>query len=174
MRVLLSIFLFLTFSIAHARLLPGSAPWQLSFFYGPSYRSDKTLLSTYELEYYYNRRSCTQRSWYGLAARLDYLNKENYALGLRYFACRQRRRRLWPLSPVVAVVPSIFQTPQNYGFNIKPELYLRITTGTYAPMGVTLCLSYGYEIPIIGEEFYFAGRHELSAKLAITFNAHPD
>jgi hypothetical protein len=73
----------------------------------------------------------------------------------------------WSLSPV------LFQFDNFTGFNLKPEIGLRFNTSAFTrlqPISLSLNISYGYDIPIANSTKFNAGRHDLTAKIALSID----
>ena len=77
------------------------------------------------------------------------------------------------MTPYLGISPVVFTMSEHIGLNIKPELGVRFNSGAFTcrqPISLSINISYGYDIPIIEEKQYIPGRHDLSAKIALSFN----
>lgn len=139
--------------------------WGIS--YGQSYRIDDDFYHTFELftqsRSYKNDRLA---QYNGLALRFDYLKSKNFSGSIRYFKEIFRHASGF-IVPVWAISPECFQYDQTVGMNLVPEFEL--VFGRKFPL--VFHLSYGYHIPIIAENKFNAGRHDLTARLAFSLSA---
>ena len=79
------------------------------------------------------------------------------------------------LTPYLGISPVVFTMSRHIGINIKPELGVRFNTGAFTrkqPISLSINISYGYDIPVIEEKQFTPGRHDLSAKAALSFNIY--
>lgn len=146
----------------------------ISLYWGATYRFDNNFYNSFDVSYENYRSSCTYASYKGLGLRLDNFNNDNYSISLKYFRAIVRRPDLF-MTPYLGFSPVVFSMSKHIGLNIKPELGLRFNSGAFTrrqPVSVSINISYGYDIPIIEEKEFLPGRHDLCAKVAISFNVY--
>lgn len=146
----------------------------ISLYWGPTYRFDNNFYNSFDVSYENYHSSCTHASYKGFGLRLDNFNNDNYSLSIRYFRAIVRRPDLF-MTPYFGFAPVVFTMSKHNGLNMKPELGVRFNSGAFTrrqPVSVSLNFSYGYDIPIIEEKEFLPGRHDLSAKIALTFNIY--
>ncbi len=132
--------------------------------YGISYRIHDDFYQSFEIFTQLRRWKGDQLAKYnGMGIRFDYLKNKNFSAGIKFFK-EVFRYTDFPIIPVWAITPICFQYNHTVGMNIKPELDL-VCFGRKSP--IIFHLSYGYDIPIIAENKFSAGRHDLSLKIAL-------
>ena len=143
----------------------------ISLFYGPSYRSDRTILHSFDLDAQRIAPLFNRRRWYAFRVRMDYVNGDNYAVGLGFQTRMFRTTSKWPIKRllIIGLVPSVFSIDKSYGVNIKPEFGVRFSMFGWSHVGATVYFGYAFEIPVVGMDQYFAGRHDLTLKIALSF-----
>lgn len=146
----------------------------ISFYWGQTFRLGENNYHSFDISYERYYRYCIGSGFKGFGLRVDNFQSDNYSISIRYFRSLVRRPQLICI-PYWSVSPVLFQFQKNTGFNIKPELGLRFNTDAFTrgfPISLCLNVSYGYDIPVINEKQFVAGRHDLSAKIALSFNLH--
>lgn len=146
----------------------------VSLYWGATYRFDKKFYHSFDLAYEKYHSSCTRASFKAYALRLDNFNNSNYAISVKYSKSFVRRPELLA-TPYFGFSPVVFSMNKHIGLNMKPELGIRFNSGDFSrlqPIGISINVAYGYDIPIIEEKAFTPGRHDISAKVALTFNLH--
>lgn len=144
----------------------------ISLYWGPTYRLDNRFYNSFDISYEAYQSTCTHAAYKGFGLRIDNFNDNNYSLGVKFFRAIVRRPNLL-LTPYFGFSPVVFVMSKHIGLNMKPELGVRFNSGALTrrqPVSVSLNLSYGYDIPIIEEKAFVPGRHDLSAKISLSFN----
>ena len=144
----------------------------VSFYWGPTYRFENNFYNSFDISIENYFHACTRASYKGYGLRLDNFNNDNYSLSLRYFKAVMRRPDQL-MTPYFGISPVVFTMSKHIGLNIKPELGIRFNSGAFTrrqPISLSINISYGYDIPIIEEKQFIPGRHDLSAKVALSFN----
>ncbi len=166
------IFIFLFPFLTYAQF--GRWAKDISFYWGPTYRFDNNFYNSFDISYENYHSSCTHASFKGYGIRLDNFNNDNYSLSVKYFRSLVRRPDFL-MSPYFSFSPVVFIMTKHVGLNMKPEIGVRFNTGAFTrrqPISLSLNISYGYDIPIIEEKEFLPGRHDLSAKIALSFNIY--
>lgn len=171
MRTILSLqllFLLLMFSTANAFAQFGTNQRQVSFYYGQTYRINDKFYNTFDISFEHLRTSCTHASFKGAGVRFDYFGKNSFAIGVRYFKAFVRRPDTF--APYFGISPIFFQFNSLMGMNLKPEIGIKFNPFFYSAIDVVLNASYGYDIPVINETNFKAGRHDLSVRIGFSID----
>lgn len=138
---------------------------QYALAYGQTYRIDDRFYHTFGFSYEKYRSTAESASLNGAGIRFDYFRNDDFAVGIRYFRAMKSQQDYTPL-PYWGISPVLFQFNKTIGLNVKPEIGIRINTWFSNPHGLTFTIAYGYDIPIIAENNFNAGRHDLSATIS--------
>jgi hypothetical protein len=142
---------------------------QLVFYYGQSFRLKDSHYNTYDLSYEnlnpYRRRN-RNSNFKGMGIRLDAFNNAGFSLGLRYFTSFIRMNNDIPIVPYIGFSPVFFNIHNQSGLNLKPETGLRFNIAK--TLGFSMNISYSYDIPVISENFFLPGRHDITARLGLS------
>ena len=168
-RITLTLLIILASSIVFSTMAyRGYAYDQGSIFYGQTYLLNNKWMHTIDFDYYKVCNSCTRSENYGFGIGFDILNLSHTSWRVKYF------RTFSPsnFAPYIAISPSRFRCERGKGWNLKPEVGFRFGQGHWPNVSPTISISYGYQFPLKNETYYFADRHELSLKLALTINKY--
>ena len=165
-RRLLIVLLILTPALCEAGAY-GMRSDKLALYWGQSYRINDRFYHTFDISYGHYWSSCTSAGLKGFGLRFDYLQNNNYALGIRYFRSI-RNYFSHELIPYWEISPQFFQCNNKPGLNLKPGIGLWFNPFYGSAVGVSLKVSYGYDIPIAGAKQFTAGRHDFSACIALS------
>jgi hypothetical protein len=138
----------------------------LCFYYGQSYRINDRLYPVFDISYEHYRKSCLRKSFEGAGIRLDHFGDGNFSIAPKVFKSFQRRPDHEALL-YYGIAPVLFRFEGIYGLNVKPEAGARFYYMTAGAVGLSLNISYSYEIPVLSENAFTSGRHDIAARAAI-------
>lgn len=142
---------------------------QVSAGWGMSYREDGDFYHQFVVEYAKYYSGCLNRSFKGYGASATFFGDSNYAFGVKYYKAL-RRYSGHMLMPYLGVSPSLFRFESGNGVNVKPLLGLKFSPLYGGAVGLDMDLWYGYEVPVIAQRAFTAGRHDFSATLSVSVN----
>lgn len=169
--ILFALIFFFATNVRGAYGAYGISKKQVILAWGPSYRIDDNFYHHFEVAYESFDKTCLRSKFRGYGLRLDWFNDDNFSCGIKTY------RPITKLSDIDFVTywgisPEYFRVENQSGLNLKPEIGFRIDPFSWSPIDISLNISYGYHIPIISEDNYQPGRHDLSASIGLAFNVY--
>jgi hypothetical protein len=137
---------------------------RLSLCYGTTNRFDKTYRHSISIDNWILKGACTQSKYKGYGASVEWTDKTNYHVGIRYYKSLQRHPSSSGVKCYLGAAPTVFFIHHHWGFNVAPEIGAHIPYIDKA-FGFSATLCYGYDIPIINEKDYSNNRHRLTLKV---------
>lgn len=141
----------------------------LSFSYGVTNNISNLYQHNLSVDYWRLKGGCTGSSFHGFGGDLNMYNKDNYALGIRFFKSLQTHPSTNTAIFHLGIHPTFFSHASKGGANLAPELGTTIPV-MFGKVGIKLCFIYGYETPIVNPKSYLFNRHRLTLKLGINLS----
>ncbi|HTL82580.1 MAG TPA: hypothetical protein VL651_12795 [Bacteroidia bacterium] len=145
-----------------AMIQPTYQQQEVAFSVGTSYRAGDAFYPTIDLssQIYHYKTGYTEFN--GIGIRADYLMKQNFEIGPRVFF-EMCPNRSFLITPVLGLSPILYHYYKTFGMNFKPEVEF-ILAGTSA---YSLHLSYGYDVPVIAQSKFGAGRNDITLRVQV-------
>lgn len=142
----------------------GPPPRHFVFSYGATYRGGDLVCQSFRLAREGGQRYRSEHSW---GVQFDWFYHGDYSAGLRYARLFPRHgggRKI--ASTQIGLMPEVFVCDGNAGMNLKPDFGI----GTRPWRAFSFNLSYAYAIPLVNEEDYIPGRHEVALRMSVNLN----